>query len=323
MAKWESFMWDYKDFRQFEDKVRKGLPPLIITAAITGGAAGKETNPYLPETPEEQADSAYEAYKAGASIIHIHARDPKKGYADASADPEDFKKVNRLVREKCPDVIVADTTGGGPGLSLEQAARSLQADPEIGSLNCGPRATKHTLKRREPPLAGRDKDIQFDGVTAISVGGTEALAREMKKRGIKPELEVYCSSMFNLADNLIRQGLVAKPYMFSLIFGGAGHVFTPLNLITTVAALPPDSVWQAIGVAWTQLPLSIMAMIMGGNIRVGFEDNTFYRRGELLKSNAQAVQRIVRIADEMGRPVATPAQAREILGLSATPQPYN
>jgi 3-keto-5-aminohexanoate cleavage enzyme len=127
--------WNYHDVREYIRLVqRQEMPPLIISVALTGGVHGKEVNPNFPETPEEQAQQAYEAYKAGASIVHIHARDPKKGYASPSIDPEHCRTINKKFRELCPDIIINNTTGGGLGqLTTEERMRSLEADPEIAS----------------------------------------------------------------------------------------------------------------------------------------------------------------------------------------------
>ena len=315
---------NYLDPREFVQKVARGMPPLIITVAITGGVAGKEANMNLPESPEEQADSTYECYKAGAAAVHIHARDPKTGYADASTNPDDYYKVNKLVRERCPDMIICDTCGVAVEADRAAAVKPLEANPEMASLNCGPLILRGKRMKRLPPLSGRDQDVDLSKlIIPITFAETEFYAEEMKKRGVKPELEVYNSQMFNVVDNLIRKGLIDKPYAFSFIFADAiGVPPTMQNFINLVAGLPPDSSFQAIGVGPAQVAVNVMAILIGGDVRVGFEDNLFYKRGELLKSNAQAVERIVRIANELDRPIATPAEAREILGLPKTPSTY-
>ena len=125
------------DVRTYLEMVAKQeLPPLIVSVALTGGVHGKETNPNLPETPQEQAQQAFEAYKAGASIVHVHARDPTTGYAAPSVNPNDYREVNSRIRELCPDVVINNTTGGGLGsLTTEERVRSLEANPEVASLN--------------------------------------------------------------------------------------------------------------------------------------------------------------------------------------------
>jgi len=315
---------NYLDTREYMQNIARGMPRLIITVAITGGVAGKEVNSNLPETPEEQADSTYEAYKAGAAIVHIHARDPMNGYASASSRTEDYYKVNKLLRERCPDMIICNTTGVGPQKPRSEAVNAVYANPEMCSLNCGPLMVGGKLLKRVPPLSGRDEEVDLsDMVMPVTFKETETFAQEMKKKGVKPELEVYHTQMFNAVDNLIKKGLLQKPYSFSLIFSDSVAVPpTMQNFVSMVAGLPPDSVFQAIGVGPAQVPIITMSMLIGGNVRVGFEDNIFYKRGELLKSNAQAAERVVRIANELGREIATPLQARRMLGLSEKPTTY-
>jgi len=322
------YVMDYKDSVEFEKRIKDGtLPPLIVSAAITGGVAGKEVNPNLPESPEEQIDSAYEAYNAGASLVHIHARDPQKGYAVASSDPKDYWKVNKGIRERCPDIIINNTTGGGPGLSVEQRMAALDANPELATLNCGPLALKATFPPRKAPLSGRDEPLCLDDVIfPITAKETEIIAQAMLKRDIKPEFEVYNPMHFNFAYNLIRQGLAKKPYWFSIIFsthmGGIAVPGNIRNYVNMLDNLPKDSMFQTIGVGQAQLLMSVLGIVTGANVRVGMEDNIFYKKNELLQSNAQIVDKIVRLAKELGRDIATPSQTREMLGISQKPSTY-
>jgi len=319
--------WNYNDPQEYLRIVRKGeMPPLIITVALTGGVHGKEVNPNLPETPDEQAQQAYEAYKAGAAIVHIHARDPKKGYASPSINPEDYRKINKKIRELCPDIIINNTTGGGLGqLTTEERMRSLEADPEIASLNMGPLAWKALLKKREPPLSGRPEDVLMDSVwpPTFSWRETELFAKRMLEKNIKAEMEVYHQGQFQLVYNLINKGLVRPPYLIQFVMGAPSGVLpTPQNLMSMLYHVPPNSIVSVIGIGPFQLPLTTIAIAMGLHVRVGLEDNIYYRRGELAKSNAQLVERVVRIAKELDRPIATPAQAREMLGLPKEPKKY-
>jgi 3-keto-5-aminohexanoate cleavage enzyme len=142
------YIWDYRDPYGWMEKVRKGLPPLVILVAITGGVQGKEYNENLPETPEEQAEQTYEAYTAGASIVHVHARNPETWWL-TSSNPEDYLKINSLIRNKCPDIIINNTTGGGPELTMEQRMASIYANPELCSLNLGPFVLKAPMKERK------------------------------------------------------------------------------------------------------------------------------------------------------------------------------
>jgi 3-keto-5-aminohexanoate cleavage enzyme len=319
--------WNYNNIQEYLELIRMGgMPPLIISVALTGGVHGKEVNPNLPETPDEQAQQAYEAYKAGAAIVHIHARDPKKGYASPSINPEDYRIINKKIRELCPDIIINNTTGGGLGqLTTEERMRSLEADPEIASLNMGPLAWKALLKKREPPLSGRPEDVLIDSVwpPTFSWKETELFAQRMLEKNIKAEMEVYHQGQFQLVYNLINKNLVRPPYLIQFVMGAPSAVLpTPQNLISMLYHVPPNSIVSVIGVGPFQLPLAAIAIAMGLHVRVGLEDNIYYRRGELAKSNAQLVERVVRIAKELDRPIATPAQAREMLGLPKEPKRY-
>jgi len=319
--------WNYNDPLEYVQRVRRGtLPPLIISVALTGGVHGKEVNPNLPETPDEQAQQAYEAYLAGASIVHVHARDPKTGYATPSTSPDDYRIINRKIRELCPDIIINNTTGGGLGLSTEERMRSLEADPEIASLNMGPLAWKALLKRREPPLTGRPEDVLVDSIwpPTFSWRETELFAQKMLEKNIKPEMEVYHQGQFQLVYNLIEKNLVRPPYLIQFVMGPPSSVLpTPQNLISMLYHAPPNSIISVAAIGPFQTLLATIAIAMGLHVRVGLEDNIYYRRGELAKSNAQLVERIVRISKELDRPIATPAQAREILGLPKEPKKYS
>lgn len=316
-----SYIWNYSDPYEYVERIEKEeMPPLIITVAITGGGAGKERNPNLPETIEEQATSTYEAYNAGASSVHIHARDETG--AETSTDPLRYREINRRVREKCPDIIIGNTTGVSPWDSREKAVEILYAQPEICSLNMGPFHIYMLQKKRELPLRGRPNDIQRDDILLATWKDIERIAKIALERDIKPELEIYNASMLWNVQRLIKENLIKKPYWMELIFSSSFEIPTPKALVNMVDCLPSDSIWSVIGVGAHQLPLTTMSIIMGGHVRVGFEDNLFYRRGELVKSNAQLVDRVVRIAKELGREIATPTQAREMLGISKTPRQY-
>lgn len=296
------------------------MPPLIITVAVTGGGVGKEENPNLPETPEEQAQQTYEAYQAGASCVHIHARSELGD--DCVADPSRFRDINRRIRKLCPDIIIGNTTGGGLYIPREDTINILDADPEICSLNMGPILAGGRLKRREPPLRGRTEDKVVDWVFAITLGEIESIAKKASEKGIKPELEIHNTSMFSAVRHLIRQDLIKKPYWIQLIFSSTHELPSLPCFVATVNCLPPGSMFSVIAIGAFQLPMTTMSILTGGHARVGFEDNIYYRKGELAKSNAQLVERVVRIAKELDREIATPAQAREMLGISPTPKQY-
>lgn len=325
---YEDVVWDFKNSILYEEKIKNGsMPPVIISVALTGGVIGKEGNPNLPERPEEQVEETFVCYKAGASVVHIHARDPEKGYAATSAHSEHYYSINKAIRSCCPDIIINNTSGGGFNMTPEERLACIKAKPEVASLNVGPLFLKATLPARKPPLSGRDEPICLDDcIIPITVKEAETFAKVMMENNIKPEIEIYNTQHFNIVHALIRQGLLKKPYWYSLIFstylGGLAVPGNMRNFINMLDNMPSDSMFQTIGVGLNQMPMITLSMIVGGHVRVGFEDNLFYKRGELLKSTEQKVKQVVQLAEIMGREVATPKQARQMLGISETPTSY-
>jgi 3-keto-5-aminohexanoate cleavage enzyme len=273
---------------------------VIITVATTGGLVSKAQNPNIPEQPEEIAESAYACYNEGAAIVHIHARD-KAGKPTGSTDV--FREIHEKIRTRS-DVILQDSTGGGANLTIEQRTECLEAYPEMASLNMG------TMMRTLGPYAGTP--------FANTRSDIEAFVTRMNEFGVKPEMEVYNLAMFREVNNLIEKGLVEKPYYVNLILGMAYQGALEANLMylpTYLQFLPPDTLFNTLGVGAAQTPVATMGMILGGCVRVGMEDNLYYSKGELVKSNAQLVARMVRIARELGREPVKPDEARKILGL--------
>lgn len=317
----QEFSWEYSNPYQWMDKVNNFFP-LIITVAVNGGVQGKEANEAIPETPDEIACSAYEAYNAGASCVHIHGRDPNSLY-NCSGDVDVYREINSKVRQMCPDIIINNTTGGGPTTTMEERYFCLNAGPELASLNMGPDMSKYRINPRPAPLAHPHNGFVHDECIPFSYGIIEKLAAVMKKNGIKPEMEIYHPGQYWVSEELIRLGLIEPPYLFQFVMGAQTSIFpTPANLISLVKELPKGSLFSTIGIGKFQWCMTALSIILGGNIRVGLEDNIYLQRGQKLKSNAEAVEKIVRIARELGREVATPAQAREIMGLSSEPSKY-
>ncbi|MCC8142083.1 MAG: 3-keto-5-aminohexanoate cleavage protein [Lachnospiraceae bacterium] len=300
------------------------LQPLIITCAITGANQGKETNPNLPELPEEQAQSMYEAYQAGATMVHVHARQPDNP-AQPSTDPEDYKKINHLIREKCPDLIIGNTGGGGATLTFEQKCAAASARPEMMSIDlaCWPLLLHY--KKRESPLFGRDEDVYINTVFGISHAEAEQTMEYMNQYDVRPAIEVYDTANFEMVQNLLDKGLLTPPYWFDFVMGvgGGGSYPTPYHLMTMLEYLPENSLVSVIGVGASQWPLLATAIAMGCHVRVGMEDNIYIEKGKLASSNAELVQKAVDIATILGRPIATPSQAREIMGLPQEPRQYS
>jgi 3-keto-5-aminohexanoate cleavage enzyme len=270
---------------------------IIITCAVTGSFPTKEMNPAVPYTPREIIDASYEAFQAGASVVHVHVRDPQTGEPAFRVDL--FKEVLEGIREKS-DMIVNLTTSGlrlqGPDAG-EERLKTVSLGPDlgsfdIGSMNFGERVSMNPYK------------------------WGEVAVERMRKYNVKPEIEVFDTGHIYQAIDLIDRGLIDDPPYFQLCMGGKwGMEGTPENLIFMKSKLPQNAVWGVLGIQKTQLPMIQMGIIMGGHIRVGFEDNLYVKRGVLAKSNAELVEMAVKQAEMFGRSVATPEEAREILGI--------
>lgn len=316
--------YNYSDSREYLKRAGTNkMPPLIISAAITGGIQGKEVNPHLPETPEEQALECQRCYEAGASVVHIHARNPENGYAGPANRTLDYELVNHLVREKCPELIIDNTSGGGLGLSVEERLSSLDAHPELSDIDMGPFDIALPLRKREAPLSGRDTDELVDDLLPVTIGETELRAQRMNERGVGVTMALFHNGHWSSVDNLIRKKLVQPPYRFLFFLGmTSGALPTPQTLLDFVRDAPQPSVAFVMAVGRHDLPLITMATMLGLHAMVGLETNLYIRPGELATSSAQLVERTVQIAKALGRDIATPAQAREMLGVSAEPRQY-
>lgn len=317
----ENYTWNYRDAFEWMEHIGK-MPPLVITVAVNGGVQGKEANSALPETPEEIAQSTYEAYQSGASVVHVHGRDLNQLYNN-SCNPDVYREINRRIRDKCPDIIINNSTGGGPATTMEERFLGLDAMPELASLNLGPDMLRFSLKPRQPPLPNPHNGLEFDTCTPYTYGMLEKLAQEMKKRAIKPEMELYHPGQYWVSNELIKLGLLEPPYLFQYVLGYQTSSYpTPESLMHLVNQLPLNSCFSVIGIGKFQWLMTTMGIILGGNVRVGLEDSIYLQRGVKLKSNAEAVTKIAGIAGELGREIASPQQARKIMGVSEIPSKY-
>ena len=281
---------------QWEGHERSVIKKLIITAAITGSRIPRDVAPYIPVTPEEIVQSAVECWNAGAAIVHIHVRDPKTGLG--TQDTQLFRQVVDPLREKT-DLVLCLTTSGIPGrnLPIEERLKPLDLEPELASFDAG--------------------SINLGGAVFINTHEfLEAAAKRMKEKGVKPELEIFDVGMMVTCLRMRDEGHLEEPLHFQFVQGTPwGSPATPKSFLHLYEYLPPNATWSIIGIGRGHLPLSMMGLIMGGHIRVGMEDNIYYQRGQLATSNTQFVERIVRIARECGREIATPTEARKILSL--------
>ena len=312
----------YTDSFAFMQRIREGMPPVIICCACNGGMQGKEYNENVPETADEIADSVYVAYQAGAAMVHVHPRNKNRIYETADT-AEDYFQVNKKIRERCPDIIINNTTGGARSLSHEQIVARLDARPEVASLNLTPDMGKYELKERPAQFIHPRPHVEYDGTWAVTYSLVRLLATEMKTRGIKPELEIYHPGGHWVVRYLVKETLLDKPYWIQTVMGYQTSSYpTVQNTIDLVREFPADTLWLCSGIGPFQLPLTTLATLMGGHVRVGLEDNIYYKRGQKAKSNAQLVERAVRIAHELNREVASPRLARQMLGLSPGPSTY-
>lgn len=269
------------------------MEKLIITAALTGAEVSKTNQPNLPTTPDEIALAAYECYQAGASIVHVHARD-ENGEATQSKDV--YQEIFSKISNTC-NIIIQPSTGGGTWHSMEERLQPVYLYPEMATLTTG--------------TCNFGSDVFFNSKEHI-----EKYAEEMSRLGIKPEFEIFERGMIANALDLLRKGLVQEPLHFDFVMGVPGAIpAEPRDLLYLVESIPKNATWSVAGIGRFELPLAVMAIAMGGHVRVGFEDNIYFSRGVLAKSNAQLVERIAGISREFGREVATPDEAREILGL--------
>lgn len=314
--------FDYTSSAEFMERVRTGMPPVIICVACNGGIQGKEANEVIPETAEEIAESVHAAYEAGASMVHIHARDPKN-LTEGARDTETWRDVLRRVRQACPEIIINATTGAGPGMTMAERAACLAAGPEVASLNLAPDMSRFKLKERRAPLPFPRPALEIDECIPFTYGQIHDFAAEMKKHGVKPELELYHPGCAWVVNYLIEHDLIEKPYWMQTVMGyQTGSFPTVENIIQMLKEFPKEALWLCSAIGPFQLPLTTLATLMGGHVRVGLEDNVYYSRGKKAKSNAELVQRAVRIAHELNREVATPAQARSMLDLRSQPSQY-
>jgi 3-keto-5-aminohexanoate cleavage enzyme len=269
------------------------MDKLMITAAVVGAEITRNQQPNLPITPEEIADAAYACYRAGASICHLHVRNDD---GTPTQDRERYRATIAEIRKRC-DIIVQVSTGGAVGMTAEERLQPIELNPEMATLTCG------TVNFGDDVFWNGPKDL-------------ERFADMLKTHRVRPEFEIFDAGMVSNALNLYRKGLVEPPFHFDFVLGVPGALpASAKNLLFLVESLPEGATWSVAGIGRHQLPMATLAIVLGGHVRVGFEDNIYYRKGELAQSNAQLVERVARMAAELDRPLATPDEARKILGI--------
>ncbi|MFP7296262.1 3-keto-5-aminohexanoate cleavage protein [Neobacillus niacini] len=268
---------------------------VILTVAPTGAWPTKEDTPYIPLQPEEIADEVYACYQAGASIAHIHVRDDEDR---ASMDFDKFEQTVKLIRERC-DIVLNLTTSGGLGLTDEIRMKPyMELLPELASYDCGSMNWSHSTVFENSPHF-----LEKSGL-------------KMQELGVKPEIEIFDAGMIYNALYYIKKGVLKEPCHFQFVLGvPGGMAATVENLVFLKSLIPKNSTWGALGIGKGHLPILYATLALGGHLRVGMEDNIYYAKGQLAKSNVEFVERTKRTAAELGKEIATPDEARAILGL--------
>ena len=296
-----------KEMQGLKMKELRTTEKVIITIAPTGAFQSKDANPNLPLQPEEIAQSAYEAWNEGASIVHVHAREKETNRP--TSDPEVLREIDQRIRQKNCDIIIQHSTASDyiPRLGSDKRIKAIEMNPEMASLDI-------TIPRMI--TFGGKENIYITTLPEIEYG-----AKAMLDRGIKPELEIFNPVVMEDTYVLVEKGLLTKPYWFSFVMGmrriNRSYMgYSPKLLMQLVDALPPDAMFSTMGVGTDELPATSQSILLGGHVRVGFEDNVYYKKGQLADSNAQLVARTARIARELGCEIASPAEARDMLNIA-------
>ncbi len=268
----------------------------IITVATTGAWPTKEHNPNIPLTPREIADDVYDCWQAGAAVAHLHMRDDE---GKGTMCKEKFRETVELIRSKCDIVLNLTTSGDLHATDETRMAHLIELKPEMASYDAGSMNWMHNSLFLNPP--------HF----------LEKLGQTMLEHGVKPEIEIFDAGMIYNSLYYMKKGVLAQPAHYQFVLGAAGGTAATIeNLVYLKSLLPQGSTWSALGIGNGHVPIMLAAIAMGGHIRVGMEDNVYYAKKQLAKSNSEFVARAVRVVKEANRTVATPAEAREILGLT-------
>ena len=271
------------------------MTKLIITAAICGAEVTKEQNPAVPYTVEEIVREAKSAVDAGAAIVHLHVREDDGTPTQSKAR---FKECMDAIYKECPDVIIIPSTGGAVGMTAEERLQPTELFPEMATLDCG--------------------TCNFgDDVFENTMPTMRAFGKRMLENNIKPEYECFEMGHLDTVLNMARKGQVpGAPMQFNFVLGVPGCTpATVQNLCWLVNSIPSGSTWTATGIGRNAFTLAAPTIVMGGHVRVGFEDNLYLEKGVLAKSNGELVAKVVRMAKELGRDIATSEEARKILNL--------
>lgn len=272
------------------------MEKLIITAAICGAEVTKEHNPSVPYTVEEIAKEAKLAYDFGASIIHLHVREDD---GTPTQDINRFRECIKAIKELCPEAIIQPSTGGAVGMSNEERIQPVNLLPEMATLDCG------------------TCNFGGDDIFVNTENTIKAFGEKMISLGVKPEIEVFDKGMIDMALRLNKKGYIKDNMHFNFVMGVNGGISaTYRDLIFMKESIPSNATFTVSGIGKAQFEMAALSILLGGHVRVGFEDNVYIQKGVLAKSNGELVKRVVEIANVLQREIATPKEAREILGLN-------
>jgi uncharacterized protein (DUF849 family) len=292
----------------------------VLTCAITGAATRPDQTPYLPITPEQIANSALEAAEAGAAVAHIHVRDVKTGRP--SMDINAYRETVERIRERNPALLINLTTGPGAHL-VPRPATPFAADLGTKILEAAPRV-RH-IELLKPDICSMDFNtmhLSGDGVRLNQIRIVKEMIQRVQAVGTKPELEIFDSGDLRLATEMLNEGIIQKPALWQIAMGiKYGWDASSSTLSYACGKLPPDAIWSGFGTGRMQMPMLAQAWIFGGHGRVGMEDNIYLRRGVLAKSNAELVRQAVSLIENLGGSIATPREARQLLGLASPLSP--
>ena len=268
---------------------------LIITCAISGAEVTKKDNPYVPYTVEETIEEAYQAYKAGASIIHLHVRNDDGSPTQSKLR---YQKIMKGIRKRCPDVIIQPTTGGAVGMNRDTRLKPTELNIEMATLDCG------TLNfGGDDIFINTENDIKY-------------FAARMKERHILPELECFEKGHVDMVLRLHKKGFMIEPLHFSFVLGvNGGMTGEERDFHFMRESIPKHCTYSVAGIGRFEFSLAELAIRYGGHIRVGLEDNIYLEKGLLAKGNKELVEKVVSLAKKYNREIATPKEAREILGM--------
>ncbi|MCR4520037.1 3-keto-5-aminohexanoate cleavage protein [Bosea sp. 47.2.35] len=285
----------------------------ILTCAVTGNLTTRDQHPGLPVTPAEIATAAIEAGKAGAAVVHIHARDPAttKGSMDLAL----FREIVDRIRQSGSDVILNLSTGEG-GRYIPSLDNPAVAAPGT-TLTTPERRVAH-VEALKPEICTLDLNTMFSGSAVVinTPGNVTEMARRIYASGVLPELEIFDGGDLQLAKALQEDGTLRNPLLIQIVLGVRyGAIPNPQTLFYFVSQLPPGCIWAAFGIGRHEFPLLAQAFLLGGHVRVGLEDNVYIRKGVLARDNAELVEKAGTIVENLGGSLATAAEARAILGL--------